>query len=621
MAVHVYAKQPLQGSVAEIPKPIPRIANTPRVPRRLLTESGIQELANLVKVSELQGRAPYLFDVLQLYCVAMFGVLRPGYTGLPLPMIFFNSDTLEWHRTVRKILDTQRHIESVQITPSRIKDFLEDFRSESGYSQTLQGTVTLVSFSYEQVVNGIIGGCSGRAVRYRAWVKLSEKPDGFLPLAPSDGEFEINIAGTTQKLKPGELSELTVRHGDTPGGQGNSARLTWTPLNKPPLTAELNLEAVQKGNATEETLHFEFSDLNNTSGLRARITATRAFRQVQRFVQPTSGAMVTERGDASELKLLDGFVDVWMNGFKEKSDSWSGYGLDLQTIRTVPQRVFGRSTSGVSYWVAGAANPGATHLNQTNIWFFSEGAARCLIDTAPVPRTSSAAAGIELFPAAWLSGDSLAKVWYESGRLPSGPDQRDDFGSAQLPPLDSSMRGALPSAVQQGRWLFDRRLPNACYHWEVFFHAPMLIADHLSKQQRFEDAERWLRLVFDPQSVDPATPTAFLRFRVFAEMPHGRSVANDLKTLAKAVADGTTSDPVAESIRTLISRWRNQPFRPFVIARGRPVAFLWRTVFAYLDNLIAWADDLFRRSTRESIAEAALLYVLDDRILGPRPRR
>ena len=40
----------------------------------------------------------------------------------------------------------------------------------------------------------------------------------------------------------------------------------------------------------------------------------------------------------------------------------------------------------------------------------------------------------------------------------------------------------------------------------------------------------------------------------------------------------------------------------------------------YLDNLIAWGDQLFRRDTIESINEATQLYVLAAEILGPRPR-
>ncbi len=39
----------------------------------------------------------------------------------------------------------------------------------------------------------------------------------------------------------------------------------------------------------------------------------------------------------------------------------------------------------------------------------------------------------------------------------------------------------------------------------------------------------------------------------------------------------------------------------------------------YLDNLIAWGDQLFRRDTIESINEATQLYLLALQLLGERP--
>ena len=39
----------------------------------------------------------------------------------------------------------------------------------------------------------------------------------------------------------------------------------------------------------------------------------------------------------------------------------------------------------------------------------------------------------------------------------------------------------------------------------------------------------------------------------------------------------------------------------------------------YIDNLIAWGDQLFRQDTIESINEATQLYILASEILGPRP--
>ena len=60
--------------------------------------------------------------------------------------------------------------------------------------------------------------------------------------------------------------------------------------------------------------------------------------------------------------------------------------------------------------------------------------------------------------------------------------------------------------------------PYSIYNWELFFHAPVLVATHLSKNQRFEEAQRWFHYVFDPTSTDTDVPVPqrfwqFLRFR------------------------------------------------------------------------------------------------------------
>ena len=47
---------------------------------------------------------------------------------------------------------------------------------------------------------------------------------------------------------------------------------------------------------------------------------------------------------------------------------------------------------------------------------------------------------------------------------------------------------------------------------------------------------------------------------------------------------------------------------------------MYKTVMAYLDNLIAWGDSLFRQDTGEAIDEALMLYVLAANILGPSPQ-
>lgn len=60
--------------------------------------------------------------------------------------------------------------------------------------------------------------------------------------------------------------------------------------------------------------------------------------------------------------------------------------------------------------------------------------------------------------------------------------------------------------------------PYSGYNWELLFHVPLTIAVHLSKNQRFAEAQRWFHYIFDPTSTDASIPAPkrywkFLRFR------------------------------------------------------------------------------------------------------------
>ncbi len=77
----------------------------------------------------------------------------------------------------------------------------------------------------------------------------------------------------------------------------------------------------------------------------------------------------------------------------------------------------------------------------------------------------------------------------------------------------------------------------------------------------------------------------------------------------------------AAKMEEQIAAWQANPFKPHVIARMRVVAYMKAVVMRYIDNLIAWGDQLFRRDTIESINEATQLYVLAAHILGKRPEK
>lgn len=162
---------------------------------------------------------------------------------------------------------------------------------------------------------------------------------------------------------------------------------------------------------------------------------------------------------------------------------------------------------------------------------------------------------------------------------------------------------------------FTPRGAYAVYNWELFFHVPLTIAMHLSKNQRFADAQRWFHYLFDPtDDSDGPTPERFWKVRPFQY--------TDVRKIEEIVLNLATGDDETLRQETVssINAWKDAPFRPHVIARLRQQAYMYKTVMAYLDNLIAWGDSLFRQDTGEAIDEALMLYVMAANILGPRPQ-
>ncbi|BBS37426.1 hypothetical protein WP5S18E01_22730 [Enterobacter cloacae] len=66
--------------------------------------------------------------------------------------------------------------------------------------------------------------------------------------------------------------------------------------------------------------------------------------------------------------------------------------------------------------------------------------------------------------------------------------------------------------------------------------------------------------------------------------------------------------------------YNDDPFDPFAIARLRIGAFEKSTLMQYIDNLLAWGDQLFIQDSWESITGAYMLYVYAYDLLGPRPQ-
>lgn len=144
------------------------------------------------------------------------------------------------------------------------------------------------------------------------------------------------------------------------------------------------------------------------------------------------------------------------------------------------------------------------------------------------------------------------------------------------------------------------------YNWELFYHIPMLIANKLCQNQQFEDARTWYQYVFNPTAINPNATHDFWNFQPFYDI-----ASQPPQTLNDVMSD--------KSLKNAVDNWANDPFKPHLVARTRPTAYMKNTVMKYLDNLIAWGDYLFSTDTRENINEATLLYVLAAQILGDRP--
>jgi hypothetical protein len=165
--------------------------------------------------------------------------------------------------------------------------------------------------------------------------------------------------------------------------------------------------------------------------------------------------------------------------------------------------------------------------------------------------------------------------------------------------------------------------PYANYNWELLFHIPLTIAVHLSKTQRFAEAQRWFHYIFDPTSNDHsvATPKRFWKFRAFREADDSKTIDETLSILSVprsqlSQIDQERQDDIMNGYDAIL----NKPFQPHAVARTRHLAYQYCVVMKYLDNLIAWGDHLFEQDSIESTNEATQVYVLAANILGERPQ-
>lgn len=129
------------------------------------------------------------------------------------------------------------------------------------------------------------------------------------------------------------------------------------------------------------------------------------------------------------------------------------------------------------------------------------------------------------------------------------------------------------------------------YLWELFLYMPWLIAHRFNLEQRYAEAETWLKYLFDP---------ARKHSQVSPDQPYwGLSALN--------------------SDSAHMGYLHDNPDDPNQIALSAPVHFKRALYALYVDILLNRGDAAYRQTTSESLNEAKLWYVRAQSLLGPEP--
>ena len=183
------------------------------------------------------------------------------------------------------------------------------------------------------------------------------------------------------------------------------------------------------------------------------------------------------------------------------------------------------------------------------------------------------------------------------------------FNSEYIPEVADNIAYVL-NKYEQDIVDFDLQDAYSVYNWELFFHTPLLIACKLSQNQKFEEAMKWFHSIFNPSDKSNGlSPQKYWITKPFYKITTTENREEEIRNILTNIQTHAAE----------VNAWLNDPYKPHLVARTRPVAYQRTIVMKYIDNLIAWADQLFRQDTMESNNEATFLYILAYEILGKRP--
>ncbi|MCT8342098.1 Tc toxin subunit A [Photorhabdus kleinii] len=131
---------------------------------------------------------------------------------------------------------------------------------------------------------------------------------------------------------------------------------------------------------------------------------------------------------------------------------------------------------------------------------------------------------------------------------------------------------------------------NSLYFWELFYYAPMLIAQRLLHEQNFDEANRWLKYVWNPAGY----------------IEHGQ-IQHYHWNVRPLLEDTSWNDDPLNSVD------------PDAIAQYDPMHYKVVTFMRTLDLLLDRGDYAYRQLERDTLNEAKMWYMQALHLLGDKP--
>ncbi len=150
-----------------------------------------------------------------------------------------------------------------------------------------------------------------------------------------------------------------------------------------------------------------------------------------------------------------------------------------------------------------------------------------------------------------------------------------------------------PTGVSPATAPIDFNSAHGTFYWDLFFHLPFLIAHRLCETREYHESQRWFQYIFNPH-IREARP--------------GATSPSDRYWLCRPLLE--KGDIGFEALGLV---------DPDAIAFSNRIHYR-KTIFvAYVRCIIAHADSLYRRLTRDSLTAAKLQYVRALSLMGNAP--